>query len=85
MGVISKPFSSIIFISIYFSRAAISELRSVVESQKWNCCTHQGAAIPRVSELICIKEHHDLNKQQRKGTQYFWNSPTVMPVLMCDR
>ncbi len=58
MGVISKPFSSIIFISIYFGGAAISELRSVVESQN--------AAIPRVSEPICIKEHHELNKQQRK-------------------
>ncbi len=82
MGVISKPFSSIIFISIYFGRAAISELRSVVESQKWKCFTHQGAAIP---ESLCIKEHHELNKQQRKGTKCFWNSPTAMPVQMCDR
>ncbi len=89
MGVISKPISSIIFISIYFGRAAISELRSVVESQKWKWCTHQGAAIPRVSESICIKEDHELNKQKEiikeKEKKYFWNSPTVMPVLMCDR
>ncbi len=78
-------FQALLSLSIYFGRAAISDVRSVVESQKWKCCTHQIATIPRVSESICIKEHHDLNKQQRKGTKYFWNSPTVMPVLMCDR